>query len=557
MINKIHFKFGTNEDTPPLSLDLSPITVFVGPNNSGKSQALNEIKQVCSSGTYAQHNVIIDKIEFSSTLLDDVEDRVAKIKLKLNKNEVLNDGYVLIGKSGNRLQVPFDSLKLAISEPNNYLQWYCSWYLSYNTLLLDGKSRIALTNEQNAGDLLQDPHTSLQVLFSDDEKRKEVRSIIYDAFGQYFAIDPTHLGRLRIRLSKNPPDSSVEQGLHKIARSFHEQAYLIDGLSDGVKAFTGMITEIIAGDPFVVLIDEPEAFLHPALSFSLGKEIARTSLKSNKKVFVSTHSPNFVMGCINSGCPVNIVRLTYKDQAATARVLPCDEILRLMRNPLLRSTGVISALFYENVIVTEGDADRAFYQEVNNRLWDFKPENSIPNCLFLNAQNKQTIETIVRPLRALGIPAAAIVDVDIIKDGGKNWSNFLSAANIQHMERDAWANLRTSLMERIKKLPPDNDFKKNGGIDALDQESQESAKTLIDNLARYGLFVIKNGELESWLKYLGVGKHGPSWLIEIFEKMGDDPSLETYIKPTVGDVWDFMGQIKTWLLDPQRKGIPK
>jgi hypothetical protein len=37
-----------------------------------------------------------------------------------------------------------------------------------------------------------------------------------------------------------------------------------------------------------------------------------------------------------------------------------------MRNPLLRSTGVLSGLFYEFVIVTEADADRAFYQEIND-----------------------------------------------------------------------------------------------------------------------------------------------------------------------------------------------
>ena len=64
----------------------------------------------------------------------------------------------------------------------------------------------------------------------------------------------------------------------------------IDQASDGVKAFTGMITEIVAGDPVALLIDEPEAFLHPALSFTLGKEIALASLGSEKRLFVSTHN---------------------------------------------------------------------------------------------------------------------------------------------------------------------------------------------------------------------------------------------------------------------------
>src|SRR5260370_23066181 len=84
-----------------------------------------------------------------------------------------------------------------------------------------------------------------------------------------------------------------------------------------------------------------------------------------------------------------------------------------MRNPLLRSTGVLGGLFYESVIVTESDADRAFYQEINERLLRFQPERGLNNALFLNAQNKQTVPTILAPLRQLGIPAAGIVDVDV------------------------------------------------------------------------------------------------------------------------------------------------
>jgi hypothetical protein len=55
-------------------------------------------------------------------------------------------------------------------------------------------------------------------------------------------------------------------------------------------------------------------------------------------------------------------------------------------------------LFYEFVIVTESDTDRAFYNEVNERLVSFRNEWSVPNCLFLNAQNKQTVSSIITEL---------------------------------------------------------------------------------------------------------------------------------------------------------------
>lgn len=262
----------------------------------------------------------------------------------------------------------------------------------------------------------------------------------------------------------------------------------------------------------------------------------------------------FVMGCIQSGAPVNIIRLTYRAGVATARLLPSNEISELMRNPLLRSTNVLNGLFYEFVIVTESDADRAFYQEVNERLLRFKPEWGIPNCLFINAQNKQTVHTIVRPLRQLGIPAAGIVDVDALKDGGTNWANLLNAANIPPIAHNSFATLRSAVKQAMDRTG--KDMKRSGGVDILDLNDREAALNLLNQLADYGIFIVPGGELESWVKHLGVSGHGPSWLISVFEKMGEDPDTPGYQKPFGDDVWLFMSRIRTWLIDANRKGIP-
>ncbi len=51
--------------------------------------------------------------------------------------------------------------------------------------------------------------------------------------------------------------------------------------------------------------------------------------------------------------------------------------------------------------------------------------------------------------------------------------------------------------------------------------------------------------------------HGPDWLVEIFEKMGEDPDSQDYLKPSEGGVWNFIDSISKWFFDPRRKGIPK
>ena len=556
MIKNIKLKFGRAEGLPVESISGMPITVFVGPNNSGKSKILTEIQQFCSGGNKNINNLIVDTIELEPIKDELITARISGITLKSNTNEVLQPDHIFIGKRGARNQVPIAQLIQTLKTPNINPAQTCQWFLTYNTIILNGSNRIGLVSQQAGGNLQEPAHTSFQVLFRDDEKRKEVRRIVYEAFGQYLVIDPTNLGQLNLRLSPVPPKDDIEErGIHEEAVKFHANAIPINLASDGVKAFTGMITEMIAGDPSVLLMDEPEAFLHPSLAFKLGKEVSGIMSGSGKRLFVSTHSPNFVMGCIQPGTPVNIVRLTYRDGVPTARILPNEDILRLMRNPLLRSTGVLSGLFYEFVIVTESDADRAFYQEINDRLLKYSKGRGIPNCLFLHAQNKQTVKTIIKPLRELGIPVVGIVDIDVLKDGGAIWTSFLDSGFIPEIEREPLANLRGALKKKFDESG--KNMKQDGGINILQDGDKEAVLNLFSKLGDYGLFVVPNGELESWLKNMGIGGHGPNWLVEMFEKIGEDPSLDSYVKPSDDDVWQFIDGISKWFLDPRRKGIPK
>lgn len=556
MISSFKLKSGRRPGSPASQITTTPVTVFVGPNNSGKSRVLTEIDSFCANGIKNGGALVLDELFFTGLSSEQALEAIEHLKQPLSPGESVRVGHIMVGSKHGRYEVEPADLKNTIQNPSLNLNKFCAYFFRHQTLMLDGRSRINLVNQQGAGDLQQAPQTSFQVLFRDDAKRHEVRRIVFEAFGSHFVIDPTSLGTLRIRLSARAPTSDFEErGIHREAVEFHSQAQSIDVASDGVKAFTGILTEVMAGDPRALLIDEPEAFLHPALASKLGYELSRAALSSDKKIFVSTHSPMFLMGCIQSGAPVNIIRLTYRDGAATSRVLPSDEILELMRNPLLRSTGVLSGLFYEFVVVTESDADRAFYQEINERLLRFKPDWGIPNCLFLNAQNKQTVQTILRPLRQLGIPAVGIVDIDVLKDGGVTWTNILASAHMPEIAHSSLATMRSSV-----KLAMENtgqDMKRAGGVNILHQAEREAAINLLNQLAEYGIFVVSGGELESWLPNLSATGHGPAWLINIFERMGSDPEADNYIKPGDSDLWAFIRDIKKWLVDPAKKGIPE
>jgi len=64
MIKHLQLKFGRAPDLKSEQVTTTPVTVFVGPNNSDKSLILTEIHQFCSSGTKNTNSKVIEDIEF-------------------------------------------------------------------------------------------------------------------------------------------------------------------------------------------------------------------------------------------------------------------------------------------------------------------------------------------------------------------------------------------------------------------------------------------------------------------------------------------------------------
>ena len=550
MIQKLHLKL-SSPGRPPLVAEVPHVTIFVGPNNAGKSQCLREMFEFCRTGTINSAAVIFDKLIFNEETEEVARADLEKIKRPPRLEENVQAGFCIIQNGPQRAHIPESMYLNARQFPNKDLQPFANLHLAALTINLDGTSRINLVGPQGQGDL-KNPNGALPRLLTNDVRRARLRKTVQEAVGLYVAIDMSEGGTLHVRFGESePPD---ERTVHDSTLDYMRAARGLDSVSDGVKAYTGIMVQVYAGDPRVIIIDEPEAFLHPSLAFSLGKELAKAAASEGKYVFAATHSSQFVMGAIQSGANVNIIRLTYEGGIGTARLLPSEELTALMQDPLLRSVGVLSGLFYNHVIVGEADADRSFYQEINERLLAAGDDRGIPHTLFLNADNKQTIPRIVEPLRKLGIPAAAVVDIDVLKEGGVVWTRQLKACSFPEADHHPFSERRSNTLAALTSASLD--FKRSG-LGLLSGGTLNSAGDLFDDLARYGLFVLRRGEIEAWLPGLDVPRSKHLWLHSIFEKMGSDPASADYARPESGDVWDFMGQIGKWLTDPKRRGIPE
>jgi len=217
MLSSITLKFTEHQD---LVLPASGITIFVGPNNSGKSLALKEVESAFTTHPFPANTLMLRDYEVKWQDETEIDAALAKFEQYSDPNPSIGNRTIgRINPNGGREagQINLETLKVIAKEKQNK-NWWATQFLRWGVLRLDGRSRFNLTNDQSGGDLLAAPTNVLAHLFQDDVARKKVRELIKDAFNLTFAIDPTNLGQLRIRLSGEGALTD-EQSLNDAARN--------------------------------------------------------------------------------------------------------------------------------------------------------------------------------------------------------------------------------------------------------------------------------------------------------------------------------------------------
>lgn len=322
MLESIMLKF--TELAQPLVVPTQGVTVFVGPNNSGKSLVLKEVEQ-----HFQHHEKLPTKLVEDFKLIWPTEEQANNdIEALSQKHPHNREDHFYLGRFNpagelENVEHSKSSLISQLKDQQGY-RWIASQFYRFFTIRLDGRTRFNLTNDRKQGDLLvPQAKNVLAHLFRDDELRKQVRDVVYDAFNVYFVIDPTNGGNLRIRLSPDEPTQD-EQSLSATAREFHGRATHIKDASDGMQAFVGIVTAVYSGDYRVILIDEPEAFLHPPLARKLGYQLTSVISKRNGVLLASTHSADFLMGCLQASTSVRVVRLEYSNGKSKGQIVDFD-----------------------------------------------------------------------------------------------------------------------------------------------------------------------------------------------------------------------------------------
>ena len=420
----------------------------------------------------------------------------------------------------------------------------------FHVAYLDAEPRLLVVKKGSGFNIHEEsPESLLQCLFAaTDDQREAFADAFRGIFGMDIALDYSGMTTWMLRISRELP--SIPEDPRK-AYPVLSDFPLIDEQGDGFRSCAAVLLSVLLFPHRIILLDEPDAFLHPAQAKKLGAWISKQVDACEGQVLIATHSASLLAGLVSESDNIDVFRLNRKGEQTNFNKMPASATRDLSRSPLLSSQRVTEAVFHHGVCVCEADADRAFYQTAADK---FQTDQQV---LYIHAQNKQTIGKVAELLRGAEIPVCSVVDIDILSSV-KDFNGLVRAVTgssptpeerslvqrigeaVTGMPEDAvLQNLveavaefsgqlergehdligaRTSL-NRLKKHTTKWTLVKSRGIDGLTGEIRSQAEQLINDLAGKGVFIVPVGELEGWID-LGTRRKN-RWIVKALEYLGE------------------------------------
>jgi hypothetical protein len=532
-VKRLEFSDGTE-----LALAAGSVVAIVGPNNSGKSEAIRNLSQSVARQVDGPVVVVVeyhksgDKAAFEKWL----EDNAMEIERA--------DGTVMVSRVGTQQKKVILISEWGSGPPFQHVAQVMS-------ITAMAEARLSLVKPVPSYPTRSEhPSNALQHLYSDPQAELQLSDAIKEAFGTGVVVDRTGGSQIYLLYGDQP---LTEATLPPSAEYLAEINALrqVDEQGDGVKSFTGLTMAVGTGVYPLVLVDEPEAFLHPPQAKLLGRRLA-ASAGDRTQVFLATHSADLLQGLIEEKPEaVNVVRVTRAGAINPTAVLSSDELKILWEDPLLRYSNVLDGLFHDRVVICEADADCRFYGATFDQM-DPAPGERKQEVLFTHVGGKARIHTIVRALRAVAVPISVVADIDILRSPedvkrvvealGADWKDFEDVVTsvkavvdslpsetlVENLVRefhsvfDAKDPKSKALPEDVKtaraKLKVVDGWArlKSAGVAGM-PNGQPTADLvgLLEALATVSLHVVPVGELEGF--NTAIGNHGPQWVAAALE----------------------------------------
>lgn len=498
----------TSSGCETLSFPEAGVTCIVGGNNVGKSRLLRDINAFLENDRAAV-------VTFSDlqTLKPSVDAEIAEAFFSVGATEANQpvsqlQQYLPISNGGTALTVEafvanYNSLGPGLRSAKSFFVWHAS--------------AGSLVNAASAGighSGMQGTNQPLALVFRDGTIEKALSDLAQESFGLPLTLDRLNMD-VRLRVGKVAvPVPALDAPTREYTDAVRELPSL-EEQGDGIKSFMGLVLNVLCGTPCVLLIDEPESFLHPAQARALGRWLGKAAVERQLQVIVSTHDRDFVVGLLDSGqdSVVNIVRITREGSENHFHELAHQDVAGAWGDPVLRYSNVLQGLFHKRVVITESDADCRFYGAVVDVLGAQTSRQAVSSdLLFVPSGGKQRVASMAQSLSRLGVDVFAILDFDALR-AKVDVLNAVTALGGQwtgEMQDDYVALAEPANQRHLW------DSLKHQGISGLPAgAAYQAGERLLSSLEARRVLVVPVGEMEDFDKSSNL--HGAAWVSEMLE----------------------------------------
>lgn len=531
-----------------IALPAGGVTAIVGANNSGKSTLLRQAHWHVTQPQNLQNERVRLVQEVSLSRSGSAADLLAW----LDRHATFRD--LPPAQGGPVFARPSASVQTGHAvqywqQPPTALGPLAGFCFSY----ADAQSRLSqIGTVGQRGDVAEPPQHPLHQLQDDHALRDRLNAISQRIFRQSSTLD--HLsGNMQLRVgtpSVAPPAATEGERAYRAALAELPPLQL---QGDGMKSLLGLLLPLIAATFPVVIVDEPEAFLHPPQAQALGQALGELARDAGVQVLLATHDRNLLTGLLASEAPLSVVRLNRDGDRTGASQLMPEDLRDLWADPVLRYSNVLDGLFHQLVVVGEAERDCRFFQAaLDAHLGDGTgTQTPATDVLFVPSNGKDGMQRLALALRAVAVPVAVSPDLDLLNDGeavqrlvqalGGDWSAYEPDYKIatepfrQPREQVRVADVEAALFRLFAEItaadadaPYTADTKravlaelrakdspwralKDYGVLAFKGEAAAAASRLLSALDGVGIVLVRVGELEGFAPTLGVAK-GKAWL---------------------------------------------
>lgn len=572
-------------------LPLHGLVVFIGPNSSGKTQLLQDLRYVM----YGEDRTLVVAQSITIKDLPPLDDHVAQLVneklIECRDNKIISLCQHL-GRGGRASDVLHHEIRnhhvalskmspLRFSNQVNRSPYFamigsisCSaMFLAERLLLLEACPTLDKERDR--------PQHTLQSLFWDLQAQSRLQAEIRRVFRRAIWVgwDGHHKYVCRVTDSAELPD--IQEQMHP---ALSKKYRTMDSEGDGLRSYSAICATLLLGERALCLIDEPEMCLHPPQAYNMGRFIAANADRSGC-VIVSTHSSNILRGMIESGKPLQIVRLTRRNARFMARILSSQVFNDVVLKPRSRSESVLEGALSDAVVLCESEGDRLVYEAA----FRTSPQQKL-DIRLVSGGGTGGFAEVPTLYRSLRVPVAVIADIDFLaKDGDlrrilrelgasddltvsltRRASDCISEIRKLLGENDA-AIIASKLAELIESVKDGNEYWdsklrkslssiqtdldrirpfKDMGMKLFENKKEENwvttcrmLKELLGELSEIGLFLVPCGQLESWVPVLmhGIGTGDKSkWALLAAQKIEG-------LGWRNDDIWSFVERIIHYL----------